>query len=162
MEAVSPAADNHIADKELDLYACLLQGRVSDDSALIGSQRLLKLVLDTMTNAAFCKDRDSNFIGCNEVFASFCGIDADLLLGRSDRDMPWAEGDRTYDAEWFVSADQEVMESGVPRYGIVEQLRRADGDIRWIKTNKVPMLDRDNAVIGLFGTFEDVTDRRKA
>ncbi|MGI9665851.1 MAG: PAS domain-containing protein [Acidimicrobiia bacterium] len=162
MEAAWPAATNQVEGEALELYASLLQGRVSDDPALVGSQQLLQLVLDTMTNAAFCKDRNSNFIGCNEVFAKFCGIDADLLLGRSDRDMPWGEDDETYDAEWYVSSDQEVIESGAPLFGIVEQLRRSDGETRWIRTNKVPLRDADGSVIGVFGTFEDVTDRRKA
>lgn len=146
----------------LDVYAALLQDRLVGNTSSLAGQQLLQLVLNTMTNAAFCKDRESNFLGCNSAFADFIGVESDLMLGRSDRDMPWTVDQKTYSAEWFLGADQDVIETGEPRLGIVERLQRADGELRWIKTNKVPLLDLDGEVVGVFGTFEDITDRRTA
>ena len=54
------------------------------------------------------------------------------------------------------------MESGEPEFGIVEQLRNAAGEDRWLQTNKVPLRDLDGRVIGVLGTFDDITDRRRA
>ncbi|HZI43572.1 MAG TPA: histidine kinase, partial [Ilumatobacter sp.] len=74
---------------------------------------------------------------------------------------PWAD-DPDYDADWFVDWDRVVVESGEPRFGIIERLRSAAGDVRWLETNKVPLRDLSGAVIGVLGTFEDVTERRAA
>ena len=117
--------------------------------------------MDCMTNAVFWKDRQSRYFGCNKVFAAFAGVEPEAMLGLSDRDMPWAD-DPDFDADWFVDWDRAVVESGEPRFGIIERLRSAAGEVRWIETNKVPLRDLSGAVIGVLGTFEDVTERRAA
>lgn len=144
-----------------DMYAALLQGGLSGTDALAASQQMLQILMDSMTNAVFWKDIDSCYLGCNNVFAEFAGFEPGLLIGKSDRDMPWAD-DAEYDSDWFIDWDLAVIESGEPRFGILERLQRADGDVRWLETNKVPLRDLDGEVIGVLGTFEDVTDRRNA
>ena len=143
------------------MYAALLQGEYGGDAALRASQQMLQILMDCMTNAVFWKDRQSRYLGCNKVFAAFGGVEPEALLGLSDRDMPWAD-DPDFDAAWFVDWDRAVVESGEPRFGIIERLRSAAGDVRWIETNKVPLRDLSGAVIGVLGTFEDVTERRQA
>jgi PAS domain S-box-containing protein len=144
-----------------DMYAALLRGELSGTDALTASQQMLQILMDSMANAVFWKDRDSRYLGCNKVFASFAGVEPALLLGKTDRDMPWADGG-DFSADWFLDWDQQVMDAGEPRFGILECLRSAAGDLRWVSTNKVPLRDLDGEVIGVLGTFEDVTDRRRA
>jgi PAS domain S-box-containing protein len=144
-----------------DLYAALLQGRVRGDDALEASQQLLQVLMDSSATAVFWKDRKSRYLGCNRVFAAFAGTEPDELIGKSDRDMPWADDDE-FGADWFIDWDAHVAETGEPAVGIVERLRRASGDLRWVETQKVPLRDLDGEVIGILGTFEDVTERRAA
>ena len=143
------------------LYAALLQGRIRGDDALEASQKLLQVLMDSSANAVFWKDRQSRYLGCNRVFAAFAGTEPDDLIGKSDRDMPWAD-DAEFGADWFMDWDAHVAETGEPVVGIVERLRRAGGDLRWVETQKVPLRDLDGEVIGILGTFEDVTERRAA
>ena len=143
------------------MYAALLQGEYGGDAALHASQQMLQILMDSMTNAVFWKDRQSRYLGCNKVFASFAGVEPEAMVGLSDRDMPWAD-DPEFDADWFFDWDQVVVESGQPRFGIIERLRSAAGEVRWIETNKVPLRDLSGVVIGVLGTFEDVTERRAA
>ena len=75
--------------------------------------------------------------------------------------MPWAD-DAEFGADWFMDWDAHVAATGEPVVGIVERLRRARGDLRWVETQKVPLRDLDGEVIGILGTFEDVTERRAA
>ncbi len=145
----------------VDLYAALLQGRMRGDDALEASQKLLQVLMDSSANAVFWKDRQSRYLGCNRVFAAFAGTEPDDLIGKSDRDMPWAD-DAEFGADWFIDWDAHVAETGEPAVGIIERLRRASGDLRWVETQKVPLRDLDGAVIGILGTFEDVTERRAA
>jgi PAS domain S-box-containing protein len=145
----------------VDLYAALLQGRMRGSDALEACQQLLQALMDSSANAVFWKDLQSRYLGCNRVFAAFAGSEPDALLGKSDRDMPWAD-DAEFGADWFMDWDARVAASGEPVVGIVERLRRASGDLRWVETNKVPLRDLDGNVIGILGTFEDVTERRAA
>ncbi len=139
------------------MYAALLQGELSGEEALAASEQMLKILMDSMTNAVFWKDLDSRFVGCNQAFSVFAGFEPALLLGKSDRDMPWAD-DAEFSSDWFIDWDRAVMESGEPQFGILERLRRADGVVTWIETNKVPLRDLSGEIIGLLGTFKDVTD----
>jgi PAS domain S-box-containing protein len=144
-----------------DMYARLLQGELSGTDALTASQQMLQILMDSMANAVFWKDLNSRYLGCNRVFARFAGVEPSFLIGMSDRDMPWADS-RSFSADWFIEWDRKVMESGEPVFGIVEQLRSAAGEDRWLQTNKVPLRDLDGRVIGVLGTFEDITNRRRA
>jgi len=146
---------------DIDLYAALLQGRIRGGDALEACQQLLQVLMDSSANAVFWKDLQSRYLGCNHVFAAFAGSEPDALLGKSDRDMPWAD-DTEFGADWFLDWDAQVATTGEPVVGIVERLRRASGDLRWVETNKVPLRDLDGEVIGILGTFEDVTERRAA
>jgi PAS domain S-box-containing protein len=157
-ESVTAAAGER---NNFDLYAALLQGRIRGDDALEASQQLLQVLMDSLANAVFWKDRQSLYLGCNRVFAAFAGTEPDELIGKYDRDMPWADDDE-FGADWFIDWDAHVAETGEPAVGIVERLRRASGDLRWIETQKVPLRDLDGEVIGILGTFEDVTERRAA
>ena len=116
------------------MYAALLQGELDGTDALTASQQMLRILMDSMTNAVFWKDVDSCYLGCNNVFANFAGFAPELLLGKSDRDMPWAD-DAEYDSDWFMDWDRAVIDSGEPRFGILERLQRADGEVRWLETN---------------------------
>jgi PAS domain S-box-containing protein len=142
-----------------DMYAALLRGELSGTDALAASQQMLQILMDSMANAVFWKDVDSCYLGCNKVFSSFAGVDPDVLLGKSDRDMPWADSEE-FDSDWFIDWDHSVIESGEPRFGILEQLRGSDGEDHWLLTNKVPLRDLDGEIIGILGTFEDVTEQR--
>ena len=153
------AADARAAEVR-DMYARLLQGELSGTDALTASQQMLQILMDSMANAVFWKDLQSRYLGCNKVFASFAGVEPSVLIGMSDRDMPWADSS-SFSADWFIDWDRKVMESGEPAFGIVEQLRNTAGDDRWLQTNKVPLRDLDGRVIGVLGTFEDITDRRR-
>ena len=72
---------------------------------------MLFSLMHSLTNAVFWKDRDSCYLGCNHVFSSFAGFDSSILLGKSDRDMPWAD-DPEFNSEWFIDWDRAVLDSG--------------------------------------------------
>lgn len=144
-----------------EMYAPLLADEPSPADALAASEQLLFSLMHSMTNAVFWKDRDSCYLGCNQVFSAFAGFDSSILIGKSDRDMPWAD-DSEYSSEWFMDWDRAVIDTGEPKFGILERLQRADGEERWIETNKVPLRRADGEVIGLLGTFKDVTERHHA
>jgi PAS domain S-box-containing protein len=80
------------------------------------------------------------------------------LVGKTDFDMPWA----TTEAEAYRADDLAVMVSGEAKLGTIETLHQQDGTTIWVETNKLPLRNLAGEVIGLLGTYQDITDRRTA
>ncbi|MGC8712617.1 MAG: PAS domain S-box protein [Leptodesmis sp.] len=123
------------------------------------SQKFLQTVIDTFPLVVFWKDRQSVYLGCNSKSAIVAGLSSPTeIIGKTDYDMPWAAAA----AELYRADDREVMESGHAKLGIIEMQLRADGSKVWIETNKLPLRNLNGEVIGVLGTYQDITDRKQA
>jgi len=123
------------------------------------SQQMLQSVLDSVPQAVFWKDRNLVYLGCNPVFARHAGISSpQQVVGKTDYDLCW----RKEEAEHFRSCDSGVMETNTPEFHIMESQLQADGKQAWLDTNKVPLHDSQGNVVGVLGTYEDITERREA
>ena len=122
------------------------------------SHQLLQQVIDTIPAAIFWKDRTSHYLGCNQTFASFAGLEtvADIV-GKNDYEMVWKQ-----DADWFYRWDQQVMADDRPELDIVEPMLQAGGRQAWLRTSKVPLHNSEGQVFGILGIVEDITDRKEA
>lgn len=129
------------------------------DSELHASQQLLQLVMDTLPEAIFWKDCNSVYLGCNRNFATDAGIDTpDQIVGKTDYDLPW----KPEEADFYRQCDRQVMLSGQPELGIMESQFNGDGQQTWVETNKVPLHDASGTVIGILGSYQDITARKQA
>lgn len=123
------------------------------------AKELLRAVLETVPNGVYWKDSTSRYIGCNSRMAHFLGFDNAIdLLGTRDENIPLI---RPEQAAEIISTDRAVISTGHSRLGVAESLRRADGETVWFETNKLPLADGDGRVIGVLGTWNDVSERRR-
>jgi signal transduction histidine kinase len=53
------------------------------------------------------------------------------------------------------------MENGELKLNFEEPQTKKDGSLGWLRTNKVPLRDKNENVIGVLGTYEDITDRKR-
>jgi two-component system, cell cycle sensor histidine kinase and response regulator CckA len=121
--------------------------------------KLFQLVMDNLPQFIFWKDRNSVYLGCSQNFARVAGFDSpDAIVGKTDFDLAW----KREEAEYFRKVDQEVMSSGVARYHIVEPQLQADGREAWLETSKVPLFNDAGEVVGILGTWADITEKRAA
>ena len=128
--------------------------------AAVASHRMLHLILNNIPQGVFWKDRESRCLGCNEVVLRTFGIEnSESILGKTDREFGSVTPEQ---AEAFLRKDREIMDSGKAEIGIIEEAKIADGSTRWLETNKVPMRDATGQVIGLLGTWLDITQRKEA
>lgn len=133
--------------------------RKQTERALRESRQMLQSVLDNIPQRIFWKDRAGAFLGCNRTFARDAGVDSpEAIVGRTDYDMAW----KKEEADWYRLCDRRVIESQKPEYHIIETQHHANGQEAWLETNKVPLFDADGNVVGVLGTYEDITDRRQA
>jgi len=137
----------------------LLEGIGESLKLFGGSRKLLQQVLDMIPQAVFWKDADLVYLGCNTLFAQVAGkrCPADLV-GLTDFDMPWNKDE----AEFYRMCDRRVMESGQAEIGIIESQINAEGKLTWLETNKVPLHNDQGEVIGILGTFHDITRLKQA
>lgn len=120
------------------------------------SRRMLRLILDLIPTRVFWKDTELRYIGCNRQFARDAGLTADTLLGKTDYDIGWSQ------AGQYQADDRKVIKTGEPLYNIQETQDRPDGGVGWVNTHKIPLLDDDGTVIGVLGTYADVTQQKIA
>lgn len=124
------------------------------------SEAMLGLVLDSIPQGVFWKDRQSVYLGANRVSRQAMGLTSpQSVVGLTDFDVPTFSHEQ---AEFFAAKDREVMDSDRPQYGIVETMTQADGSNLWLETNKLPMHDSAGNVIGIMGTWENITERKRA
>ena len=135
----------------------LFRGQKTTEAALRESQRLLQLVMDNIPQAVFWKDLNLVYLGCNQAFAEDAGLDSpDQIIGKTDFDMPWQE-----QAELYRADDQKVMDEGVPKLNYEEPQTGPTGEITWLRTSKVPIIDDDGNVFAVLGMYEDITERKR-
>jgi diguanylate cyclase (GGDEF)-like protein/PAS domain S-box-containing protein len=136
---------------------CDISDRKQTEKAMIEKEELLQLVLDNIPHYIFWKDRNSVYLGCNRNFAIIAGLNNPLeIVGKTDYDLPWTKEE----SDFFREGDARVMETDTAEYHIIEPLLQADGTQVWLNTNKMPLHDAEGNVVGILGTFEDITERQ--
>jgi diguanylate cyclase (GGDEF)-like protein/PAS domain S-box-containing protein len=132
--------------------------RNNAEAALLESRRMLRLILDTIPVRVFWKDADLNFLGCNHPFAMDAGLHSpEELIGKNDLAMPWAD-----QAEAYRADDRVVIDRGKSKLNFEELQTSADGRSIWLHTSKVPLVDAKGKINGVLGTYEVITERKKA
>ena len=120
------------------------------------SKRMLQLILDTVPIRVFWKNTESVFLGCNRLLANDAGLDSpDDIIGKTDFDFNWAE-----QAPMYQHDDRVVMTTGKPKLHFEEPQTTPSGDKIWLETNKIPLTDSDGHIIGILGTYDDITYRK--
>lgn len=123
---------------------------------LAETNQLLQDVLNTVPSRIFWKDKNSIYRGCNKQFALDAGMDSpDELVGLSDDKLSWKD-----QAELYRIDDREVMNSGIPKINYEESQPTPSGDLNWLNTSKVPLRDLNGNIIGILGTYEDITEKK--
>jgi PAS domain S-box-containing protein len=137
-----------------------LEDKVAERTAeLQEREQFLQTVLDSFPMSVFWKDRNSIYLGCNRHFLQDANLNSvEEIVGKTDRDMPWGETE----ADLYRADDREVMENNRLKLGIIETQIQADGKQIWVETNKTPLHDLNGNVIGVLGTYQDITENKRA
>jgi len=141
----------------LILYSIVRSSLQDPYQALDASRGLLQGLRDNIPDLIFYKDKNGVFLGCNQAFCNFFGIEKESdLIGTTDFDMFDKEL-----AQCFRDKDIAMLEAGVARQND-EWIPSADGRQLLFDTLKTPFLDSQGNVIGLIGISRDITEKVKA
>jgi len=117
------------------------------------SNQRLKLILDTVPQSIFWKDKNGKYLGCNRVFAQSAGLkDPEMIRGLTDFDLPWTKED----AQNYRADDKIVIDNDNPKLHILEHLTKADGSRVLIDTSKLPLHDSEGKVFGVLGVYDEI------
>lgn len=119
------------------------------------SRNALDAVLENIPAMVFLKDAEElRFVRFNRAGEQLLGFSRDDLLGKSDADFFPPE-----QAERFISADRNALESMTTTEIEEEPITTAAGETRYLKTSKVALRDSDGNPTHLLGISVDITDR---
>ena len=128
------------------------------ENKLRRSEEMIRTVINNIPQVIFWKNRDSEYLGCNNKFAEISGVGTpDMIIGKTDFDLAWKENESYTCRE----SDIAVMETDTPKYNVLEDLRQSDGSVAWFDTNKIPLHNEKAEVIGVVGTYENITKRKE-
>jgi two-component system cell cycle sensor histidine kinase/response regulator CckA len=126
------------------------------EEALRNSQKMMQLIMDTIPQRIFWKDRNFKYLGCNKPFAKDAGLNSpEEIIGKHDFELSWKASAKLYRAD-----DKEVMEKKIEKINFEEPQQRSNGTNLWLRTSKKPLLDTEGNVIGIFGSYEDITESK--
>ena len=131
--------------------------RLRSEEALRESQEVLHGVLNAAPVRIFWKDRNLVYLGCNTPFARDVGFEKpEDIVGKDDLAMSCQE-----QAERYRADDRAVIESGVARLLFDEQQTTPSGERIHLLTSKLPLRDASGVIVGVMGTYYDITQRRR-
>ncbi len=127
--------------------------------ALRLSREMLTLVMDNVPQAVFWKDRGKKYLGCNKAFAEMMNLDAcEDVVGKTDANLLWS--DDLTDA--IGKRDERVMSTDMADRHVLEPRQLADGRQVWLDSSDVPLHDSKGKVVGILGSYQDITVLKKA
>jgi PAS domain S-box-containing protein len=125
---------------------------------VLAPETMLRLIIDNIPQRIFWKDTSFKYLGCNKPFALDAGLnEPSEIIGMDDFELSWKKTAHLYRAD-----DTFVMETKQSKLKYQEPQDKPDGGVMWLETNKIPLIDKNGNVIGLLGTYEDITERKLA
>lgn len=118
--------------------------------------RLLQNIIDHVPVRLFWKDRSGCYLGANKLFLNDAQMTADELLGKTDFDLPWTKEKQ----QAYFEEDKQLIKQGGVLLAREDHDLNVAGDLRVWLTSKVALRDEQGEIIGMLGSYEDVTTLR--
>ena len=108
------------------------------------SIEMFQKVINALPFCIFWKDKNSVALGCNQALAEVAGLNSpNEYVGKTDYDLPWTKEE----ADFFRECDQRVIQSNQAELNIIESQKQANGNVAWLETSKIPLVDSNGEVI---------------
>ncbi|MEO6996444.1 MAG: PAS domain-containing protein [Lacunisphaera sp.] len=118
---------------------------------------LVTAFLANIPDCVYFKDRESRFLALSSSLADKHGQHgiADII-GKTDFDFFSKDH-----AQPAFDDEQAIIKTGKPLIGKLEKETWADGRVRWVLTNKLPLRNERGETIGTFGISKDITESKQ-
>ncbi|MFN3405544.1 MAG: PAS domain S-box protein [Cytophagaceae bacterium] len=131
--------------------------KVRDKKLIEESRKILRQVIDLVPHQIFLKDNQGRFLIVNKAVSDKYNTTTEEMVGKRDSDFSDKE-----EAEQFMKADREVIESGVQKFVPEEVLTDFKGNKLYLQTTKMPFYFDEDRKPGLLGIAIDITTLKLA
>jgi len=124
-------------------YCLDITERKQAEEALQKHREELRIIFDSVPSGIWYKDKENRLIRVNRAAAESISMKPEDIEGRPVCEIFPEE------AEHYYKDDLEVIKSGKPKWGIIEQMQVPGGENKWVRTDKVPYRDEQGNVAGV-------------
>jgi len=142
--------------KVADLERFRLQSEQTERD-LTHKRKEYRTIFDSVPARVIHLDSEGRFLRVNKTHAEIFGLSPGEVIGKSLYDFFPAER-----AAQLMNEHREIVSTGSPRFGIIEQVTDTDGKTRWFRLDKIPYHDKNGDIIGVTIFGVDITDQKKA
>ncbi|WP_392536618.1 ATP-binding protein [Legionella sp. 227] len=112
-------------------------------------------IIALMPGHVYWLDKNNVFLGCNDAQAASARLQSRKdIVGKTNYDMPWKD-----QAEELNRLNTLVMETGIPH--TAEEYAVMANGMGIYYSQKVPLRNQKNEIIGVLGISLDITERKK-
>lgn len=133
-----------------------ISGRKQAEEQLQKVIREHQTILENVPAMISFKDIDNRYVKVNPAVAQIIGRPIKEIEGRTLSELFPVVIDKLSDT------DREVIQSKKPKYGILEELTSPQGELLWVLTDIVPLIDEHEEVIGVLVVSTDITENKLA
>ena len=130
--------------------------RKEADDALRKHQEEQQIIFHSAPLMILYKDRENRILRANRAAALANGVELEELEGRI------AASHSPEHAQKYHRDDLDVIRSGIPKLGILEEFQTPSGEILMLHTDKIPYRDQQGNIIGVIVFSSDVTEGHHA
>jgi len=125
----------------------------SQDASILSTD-MIQILMDNFPDTIYFKDVKSRFLFVNKAQRDVLGVKTmQEAYGKTDFDFFTPEH-----AKAAYEDEQRIIKTKKPLVSKVEQIRRADGQYRWVTATKEPIIDERGKVVGIVGISRDISE----
>ena len=117
---------------------------------------LLRSLIDSIPDPVFYKDKKGHYLGCNQAFKEYVGLEEKDIIGLSVFDVLPRE-----QAEHYRRVDRKIMTEEKPQR-TEESATLPDGRQILSETLRTPFFGPDGELLGMIGIGHDITEKKAA
>ena len=150
------------SQRQSDQPTAMLSSQLSElaggNAMAVDTRMLFEAMLDNIPDRIYFKDLQSRFLKINKALADRLGLsNPDDAIGKTDFDFNAPEMARE-----FFTDEQSMLQTGEPLINKIEKKVMPNGETAWTSTTKVPLRNREGAVVGIVGINRDISDLKAA
>jgi two-component system cell cycle sensor histidine kinase/response regulator CckA len=130
--------------------------RAKAEDILRREQQENEIIFHSAPYMVWYKDAHNRILRANRAAAQSVGMDIKEIEGLSEYDLFPSEAVR------YHQDDLEVIRTGEPKLVVNEPFRLPSGEVRVLRTHRVPYRDPDGKIIGVVVFSTDITERQRA
>jgi len=131
--------------------------RASAESKINELNRDFVAFLENTSDFIYFKDVNSRIRFCSQTLANVTGhANWRDMVGKHDFELFPKDT-----AQIYYEEELPIFRDGKPLLNKEDPYYDAEGNIGWVSTNKWPLLNQNNEVVGLFGISRDITEHKR-